>query len=517
MKPVDLDGDYDSGGGTENAGSNGLFASLGPRTKRLILALLRVPIIVLQAPFLLVRGIFLGGKRELLFLLPAILTIGFCGFVFFQVFVQGQRIQDRYRIGAIKAMQAGNFELAKTYLSRVGIESELSEYEQLQWSVILGQTGATIRSQQIFDELAPDDQARFPPAHRMKAVVLAAQLEKASDPMILRKLRHHLESSRDDSLETKQAWAAYYLAVDQTEKALDYLRAISKLHPRYLLTIANIHERSGREKQKNQALEQAEIAFRDFVDRDPLDSTNRISLANVLVQMKKFDQAEQLLAQGLRLQPDPIIKRATADFYVLGYDMAVQQGRDFSKRLAFLQRALALDANHVAVYIRLVSLYQKESTAEESQKIKQALMESVAGDKPSAMAHFALSNVLWMEGNHSESEWHIEQAYKLQFNFAIVINNLAWMLAHKEEPDLDRALELAEMAVKQSPSDSRFQGTYGTVLLLQKKYEDAITPLQKAIPNNPAAKSIHEKLAKCYQVLGKLELAEIHLKKARPE
>jgi Tfp pilus assembly protein PilF len=188
--------------------------------------------------------------------------------------------------------------------------------------------------------------------------------------------------------------------------------------------------------------------------------------------------------------------------------------KTLTNKFAYLERALALNSNHTPVYMRLVSLYQQKPSATDAEKIKTALMESVAGDKPSAMAHFALSNFLWAEGNHSESEWHVEQAYKLQPGFAVVLNNLAWMLAHKEEPDLERAFLLAKTAVKQAPNDPHCLGTYGTVLMIQKKYEEAIIPLQKALPNNRDAKAIHEALAKCHQELGKSDLANIHLKKA---
>ena len=58
------------------------------------------------------------------------------------------------------------------------------------------------------------------------------------------------------------------------------------------------------------------------------------------------------------------------------------------------------------------------------------------------------------------------------------------MLAHKDEPDLDRALTLAETALNTAPTDYRFLDTYGSILVLQKKYDQAITSLQKALPGS---------------------------------
>ena len=110
----------------------------------------------------------------------------------------------------------------------------------------------------------------------------------------------------------------------------------------------------------------------------------------------------------------------------------------------------------------------------------------------------------------------MKKSYELNPNFSTVVNNLAWMLAHQENPDLDRALTLAESALKTAPSDYRILDTYGSILVLQKKYDQAITSLQKALPNSDkqVGKSIHEKLAICYQAIGQPELAKLHTEQA---
>ncbi len=167
------------------------------------------------------------------------------------------------------------------------------------------------------------------------------------------------------------------------------------------------------------------------------------------------------------------------------YDLAAQQDSAFREQFAFLQKALGQDENYLNIYDRLIKLYRSQANEAEAESIKKALMET-ATEKPTPMAHLALSNLFWLEGNTEEAQWHAKKAYEIDPKFSIVLNNLAWMLAHQEAPDLEQASTLIKTALETAPADTRFLDTFGTVLLFQEKYEEAITALQKALP---AAKS----------------------------
>ena len=153
-----------------------------------------------------------------------------------------------------------------------------------------------------------------------------------------------------------------------------------------------------------------------------------------------------------------------------------------------------------------------ESDEEGRKAIRNEFLALVASDKPSAMAHFALSNLYQAEGDSEKGVWHLEQAYALDKSLAVVANNLAWMLSHKKEPDLDKALEFAEQAVENSPVPN--PDTYGTVLMLRKEFQEAISEFEKAIGGSQSKQLIHRKLAECYRQIGRPELAEIHERNA---
>ena len=142
-------------------------------------------------------------------------------------------------------------------------------------------------------------------------------------------------------------------------------------------------------------------------------------------------------------------------------------------------------------------------------RVRRELNRLIAGDEPNPMAHFALSNLLWEREEFEEATTHLELAYKIQPKFTIVLNNLAWVLAHQDPPDLDRALELASQAVKQSPKDGRYHDTLGTVYLKQEKYKDAAAEFQLALAGvgNPIA--VRKKLVTVYSKLNMPDQVEI--------
>ena len=70
----------------------------------------------LRLPYRLIsKGFKRRNLKDLLFLLPSMMAVGFVCFVGFQISVHHQRIQDRYSSGAREALLSGNLELASTY------------------------------------------------------------------------------------------------------------------------------------------------------------------------------------------------------------------------------------------------------------------------------------------------------------------------------------------------------------------------------------------------------------------
>jgi tetratricopeptide (TPR) repeat protein len=381
---------------------------------------------------------------------------------------------------------------------------------------VLANTGELQRATEILDGLAPEEgPAGFQPAHQMKAINLARQIGKSDDPSLLRRLKRHLDCCNKNASGLHRVWFAYYLAVSDSDNAMQKLVAASEREPQYWLTLADLFAKQGNNSSQARALEAAKKSCTSKIKENPLDIQARLGLAKTLIRQDNIDDAEILLQEGLKLTPNDEMKNVVSHFYLLRYDKATNENESFAKRFAHLEKSIELAAGNSGIYDRLTAMFMTESTKEKRTVIKNELLELIGGNNPTAVVHFALSNLYDLEGEREKSTWHLEQAYQLDNRSVAVANNLAWKLAHQKEPDLDKALELAKQAVEESSANSDYLDTYATVLLLRQEYELAIPQFQKAIGKNREKYLIHKKLAQCYRAIGRPELAKIHEKNSQ--
>ena len=177
-------------------------------------------------------------------------------------------------------------------------------------------------------------------------------------------------------------------------------------------------------------------------------------------QQGRFDEAQEVLVKGMKINADQSMRLANAAFFTMRHDLEQAGQNRVGKRINYLFRALGAQQNQLPIYKRLVKLADEKNSGDGSfVRVRRELNRLSAGDDPNPMAHFALSNILWQHEKFEEATIPLELAYKIEPKFTIVLNNLAWVLAHQDPPDLERALELASQAVEQSPEDGRYRNT----------------------------------------------------------
>ena len=456
-------------------------------------------------------------RRDFLCGVPAGLAAIFAIVVPIFVLLRHDAVNGKYRGEALVAIKNRDFETAKIFLGRiVNQEHNVRPRDNYYWALVMANTGQTARATQIMDRLAPDDSPGFAQAHRFKALNYSVNAQRNKDPEFLRKLRFHLDHAGDnDSPEINQAWALYLVAVGQFEQAVKHLQVAANLDPKFYLSIADIYKSLENENGRQRNLKRAEDVFVEQLEKDPLDLDARILLANVLAQQTRYEEAEQILLTGLSLQPDPRMRRAGADFFVMRYDLANQSKAPFATKMDYLRRAISFEEAYLPIYNRLMDQYQQVGSRKEADEVKSMVQESIVSGKSTAFGHFVLGNILWIEGEKEEATWHIEKAYQTDGKLITVANNFAWVLAHQENPDLDRALDIITNVVKQVPNDPRFLDTYGTVLAMLRRDEEAIAPLERALGGVRNKLPVHQKLEQVYRRLGKDQIARMHRVEAR--
>ncbi len=147
-------------------------------------------------------------------------------------------------------------------------------------------------------------------------------------------------------------------------------------------------------------------------------------------------------------------------------------------------------------------------------RIRSFLQAQIVNGKATSATHFVLGLDAFSRGNGAETRLHWEQAFLLEPGAAIVANNLAWILAHGDCPDLTRAVALADRAVEQQPKQPRFRSTRAFVLMKLKRWPEALTDLEAALAADPNSVQTHRDLAEVHKKLGSSELSSRHRNRA---
>ncbi len=465
-----------------------------------------------SSPWKSLKRISSAKRRDMFLAIPALVAMISTGYVIITVTSSGDAIESRYRAKIREALADKDFEKANIYLIRIiNGNNDPSRDDLFSFAMTLSQTGNVDRATAILNELAPDDQSGFSQAHTVKALNIYSLIRESATPEMLAKMKWHLENSHDrNSQEVNQAWALYYMAVQQPEKAVSHMEQAAEINPKLLLTAADIYKSSNNSLGAKRTLRRAEEFFERSLSKNPMDADARIWLAKTFVKLDEIKRAEKILLGGDQIHSTPKLKRAIAEFYVMWHDLSVLEGANFQLQLGSLQNAMEFDINYAPIYERLIRQYRRSDGQTNAVSIKSMLESAIANGQSTALAHFAIGNMYWIQGENDKAEWHISQAYRIDNRLAAVGNNLAWLLAHKEEPELEQALKLARAVVKQDSDKSSFRDTLATVLMKRGELEEALVEFEKILPQIVNTKPVHEKISYIYEKLGNEDLAALH-------
>lgn len=195
---------------------------------------------------------------------------------------------------------------------------------------------------------------------------------------------------------------------------------------------------------------------------------------------------------------------------------AVRDSRDnLTLALRVLDRALTVNPDDLRT-INNIGLIAREvmNNPEELQTIKDMLQNSLVNSGGSGSTHVILGGIALLEKQMETAQYHLEIAMSLAPESAALANNLAWMLSHEEEPQLEEALALANRALKVMPERPEFLDTRGEIYLRMKRFPEAISDLEKAVKGSVPQQRIHESLAEAYESIGQSGIATKHRERA---
>ncbi len=368
-------------------------------------------------------------------------------------------------------------------------------------------------------QLAPQNRpGGFEKAHQWLANYFLSQMGAAKDPIAIKQNRDQAEvhlmrvliTDKDDYFSHAQL-ASLYMQQARFDKAEKHLLVAAQLDKRALADLAKLYARTQQTPKANAYAEQAIAHFQGLVDADPDNLENRFMLADQFVVLKRFQDAINLLEEGIKLNRDPRINKKVSQ--ILLEAMQDIPTDEFEKRLDFFDKAISIDPDNQEAF-RFILYYLTQSNP--MLQLTQDRIDRALAQTNSPTLHVLLSDFYLKEGKPELARKHLEAVLRSEPKFLAALNNLANVYAMIKPPDYDRALEYINSCLRYSQEQklgddslAYFYDTRGQIYTMRRQWREAAADLEKAIAYglNSNLQS-HTSLLRCYQELNKRDLAD---------
>ena len=479
---------------------------------------------ILLSPFELWAAIFKKKKRSRLLLFVMVpcccLLLGWVGYSW--PGLQSRQTISLLRSQATAAIEQNKFEEAVGCFEQLElVEATLSHEEKFRWAKALSHTNQSEQASDLLNELAPGQgqSTGYAPAHQLAAVSLVRTYKQPYPAKIKQLLNWHLNAGGEsESPDVSFARAQYYISIAQPQPAIDAMKIAAQAKPELNLNLALLYKQVDKTKNEQAALSIAQTTFESRLQANPKDHQARIGLAQTYLRQRNPKLAQQRLQAGVELAPE-VFRRQLSDFFMQKFHN-LPDTASVELKVNTLINAWQNNWQNITTCQDMVRLYRQQTGAD--QEFVLMAIEQSANEQPlAALPQFALGIIYRIENRLPESKASIESAHQLldpdQPGFTVVANNLAWLLAHDQQPDLEQAFKLAEIAVRHSPDEGGLRDTLATVLMKQGRHQQALAEFQKALLTIQNKSPIHLKMATIYDEIGQPQLAILHRKQSQPE
>ncbi|MBS1856297.1 MAG: tetratricopeptide repeat protein [Acidobacteria bacterium] len=252
---------------------------------------------------------------------------------------------------------------------------------------------------------------------------------------------------------------------------------------------------------------EAEDAFRRSYQLNPANSRGLMGVVETNMAQNKPDEALALLQAESDKAPNRV------DLLVALANTAVRAGKwDFAVQT--YQRALGLMGKDPKaqgdIYLRIGETYRRKGDLPSAVQALQKARETMPQD-PLVLSTLALT--LDGAGRRAEARQVYEATLKIQPDNAVVLNNLAFLLA-ENGGDLDDALTKATRAKQLLPSLAEVSDTLGWIYLKKNLPDQAIDIFKDLVAKQPDHSTYRYHLAMAYSQKGDKSRAIEQLKEA---
>jgi tetratricopeptide (TPR) repeat protein len=223
--------------------------------------------------------------------------------------------------------------------------------------------------------------------------------------------------------------------------------------------------------------------FESQLERDPEDHEARLAAGEAAMLSGQLERSVTLLNEGLRRTGHPLFATHLKRSILALWDYRQQVGHPKGNHpLALLKQVLRIHSKSPQVVKRLLEL--RRSTQDETLRQDVERFLEWVTDRLSlpARVHFHLGVDAWKRDRLGEALEHMEQAHKLNPDDPSIKHSLAFFLIQQEPPQRNRALRLADEAVRRWPDMAQLRFTRGRVLMSMELWPQAVAALESCLP-----------------------------------
>lgn len=442
----------------------------------------------------------------LLWGLPAVVVlVAVVGLVLTAGRVSSSDLIVRYRESAREAIARGDMKAAALWLEKTTQLNPTDPMHKFGLAIAIDQDGHRDRARQIMRRIAPAAAGGYPEAHFWLARDLIEQALPLT-PESAKTLEHHLRQSFGSQRFNCEAHAILgHLLLDRQDwgQAASHFQVAVKEIPEHHLILAGLYDRLGQSERTARSARLAAEHYSQRVEAEPDVWEHRLRWSQAELQVQNYSKAVAILQRGLdeTADPEPVREALVAACLAWLGDVAERERQNLGKQLDILNIAFRHCPENPRVLALIANLAIRERDSTDSERavyLSNALKLSLATGSAPGLVHLILGTRDVQYGRAESAMMHLELAYEANRNIPLVVNSLAWGLAHEQPPDLGHALQLIDMAGQLSDYPE-LRGTRAVVLAEMGRRQDAIIQLKALVGVHPDPTWVHERLAELYQ------------------
>ena len=459
-------------------------------------------------------------RKALLFGLPALLFAALTiGLMFFNEYYMKGRLLNNYEVAAEQAIKLEEYDSAMIYLEKlIDLDSNKDKY-RYQMATVYYAKGDGQQGERTLNNIAPTEKAGYPQAHLIlaKNALVRAQKADAEDReqelVIARTHLDHAIMREPQNVQALHQAAVLASRTDRMKDAAGYMRSASMYNPDLLLDAALLQRAIGQEKDARLMSRQ----YIDYLNRSLEDKPLRrwYGIARAHFFLEQYPETVAAVEKSIKATENAEERKRLLVFLAEAHSKwasSIRNFRDnpaqFAERLRHLERALQIYPRSTTASSLLAEMAFVDS--DHADQLNSLLRNALVNGKASATVHMLLGTSAIKAGKIDSALVHLRQAQKLAPNTVEVLNNLAWLNADKEQPDLPLAEELIESAMAIASDNYHIRHTRGTIMMKAGKMKEALADLEFALPSMSDNAKIHDQLSEVYAKLGELELSVQH-------